>query len=148
MLNLELNWPRKQPYLCQRMGSSLSANEYLPPLLMTQLLTKLVFLETRFLTNKQTNKLYNKAGKCTLHNYQLINSMQSFYRSSASHKIPQLSWNLEARYCVRSSPPLVLVLSQLNSIIMQTTVYCGLILLNITTAEQCSVTALGKLLHP
>lgn len=107
-------------------------------------IVKLVFLKTRFLTNK----LYNKAGKCILHNYQLINSMQSFYRSSANHKIPHLLWNPEVRYRVRSSPPLVPVLSQLNSVIMQTTVYCGLILLNIRTAEQCSVIALGKLLRP
>ena len=54
MLNLELHWPRKQPHLCPRMGSSVGANGYLPPSLMTQLLSKLVFLETRFLTNKQT----------------------------------------------------------------------------------------------
>jgi hypothetical protein len=134
------------------MGSSVSANKYLLPLLTTQLLSKLVFLETRFLTNKQikqtnkqTNKLYNKAGKCILHNYQLINSTQSFYRSSASHKIPHLLWNPKVCYHVCSSPPRVPALSQLNSVIMQTTLYWGLILLNIRTAEQCSVTALGEL---
>lgn len=84
-------------------------------------------------TNKHKNKLYKEVGICTLHNYQLINSMQSSYRSSASHKIPHSLWNPEVCYRVSSSPPRVPALSQLNSVIMQTTLYCRL---NCWTSEQ------------